>query len=274
MNTLVAYHNDQSIKDAILLQLQAHYDADQIIKGLYWEDGKGCAVGCTVHSSNHMDYEKLFGIPSALARLEDVIFEGSPNDIAKDWPIRFMTAIQPGMDLSLVSWKFLYWLLTDVSINPGINHPRVKPAVAQAAQVILAISKGEMPDIKAARSAALAADAAKAAWAARSAMQAAAWSVAGAARLAESAAAAWSAARSASWSANSAVAEAEARSAAWSAEWSEKLARSVGNAAGWAASARPAEAAKLAAYARMAAMLIELIKAAPRANVTTQETET
>jgi len=150
---LIAYHNDQSIKNAVLLQLQAHYDADEIVKGQYWEEGKGCAVGCAIHSNNHMDYEKLFGIHVTLARLEDTIFEGLRHDIAKEWPIRFMTAIQPGMDLSLVSWKFLYWMLTDEEVNPGINHPLVKDAVAQAAQVICSISKGDMPNIETAESA-------------------------------------------------------------------------------------------------------------------------
>ena len=168
--TLIAYHNDQANKDAIIQQLVEHRDADQIIKGRYWEHGKGCAVGCTVHSSNHMDYEKLFGIPVALARLEDTIFEGLPNDVAKEWPIRFMTAIQPGKDLSLVSWKFLHWILTDETVNPGISHPLVKDAVAQAAQVICALSKGEPPNIEAAESAE---SAESAAWSAESARSAA-----------------------------------------------------------------------------------------------------
>jgi len=53
MNTLVAYHNNQSIKDAVLLQLQAHYDADQIIKGLYWQEGKGCAVKTIIIAACH-----------------------------------------------------------------------------------------------------------------------------------------------------------------------------------------------------------------------------
>jgi len=235
--TLIAYHNDQSIKDAILLQLQAHYDADQIVKGRYWEDGRGCAVGCTIYSDNYMDYETLFGIPVALAHLEDTSFEGMPNAIAMEWPIRFMKVIQPGQDLSLVSWKFLHWLLTDVSINPGINHPLVKDACAQAAQVILAISNGETPNIKAA----------EAALAARSAE-----------------------ARSA-WSAEAAEA-AEAAQAARSAELAESAGLAV-SARSVARLAAAGKAAESAAYARMADKLIELIEAAPMATVT-QETET
>src|SRR5262245_12955032 len=135
--TMLAYHNRQTDKDAILVQLRAHYEADEIIKGQYWEGGKGCAVGCTIHSGAHVEYEPRFGIPQALARLEDTIFEGLPNGTAKEWPIRFMSAIRPGADLSHVSWQFLHWLLTDEEVNPGINHPLVRDAIKQCADVLV-----------------------------------------------------------------------------------------------------------------------------------------
>jgi len=110
---LLAYHGDDAIKTAIMAQLAGHREADEIVKGHYWEDGKGCAVGCTVHSGNHAEYEPRFGIPQVLARLEDRIFEGLPNDKAKEWPERFMGAIKPGADLSQVWPKFAAWLLVD-----------------------------------------------------------------------------------------------------------------------------------------------------------------
>jgi hypothetical protein len=93
---MLAYHSDDTIKTAILAQLAMHREADQLVKGQYWEDGKGCAVGCTLHSGDHMEYETRFGIPVALARLEDR-------------------------------------LLTDETINLGINHPLVKDAIRQCA---------------------------------------------------------------------------------------------------------------------------------------------
>src|SRR6201986_1912331 len=120
--TLIAYHGNPKEKSAILAQLRRHAEADEIVKGQYWEDGKGCAVGCTIHGSDHALYEPKFGIPQMLARLEDTIFEGLPNSDAQQWPIAFMKAIKPGADLSLVGWKFLHWLLTDETVNPDINH--------------------------------------------------------------------------------------------------------------------------------------------------------
>ena len=44
MNKLLSFHNDPKIKEKYLERVKAHQEADQIIKGLYWEDGKGCAM--------------------------------------------------------------------------------------------------------------------------------------------------------------------------------------------------------------------------------------
>src|ERR1700760_699343 len=108
-----AFHGKQEIKDEYLARVRLHRETDQIIKGKYWEDGKGCAVGCTIHSSNHAAYEKELGIPKVLARLEDGIFEGMENSKAMYWPEEFLNAIPVGADLSLVWPKFAFWLFVD-----------------------------------------------------------------------------------------------------------------------------------------------------------------
>lgn len=97
-----AFHNDPEIKEKFLKRLRAHYEADEIVKGTYWENGKGCAVGCTIHGNDHSKYEEELGIPIILARLEDRIFEGMPNAESKEWPIKFIESINVGSDLSKV----------------------------------------------------------------------------------------------------------------------------------------------------------------------------
>ena len=184
-----AYQNSHEIKDQMLAIIAAHAEADKIIKGRYWGDGKGCAVGCTLESwrqvrslsrinhENHEIYDEIYGPGGQMiGRLEDRIFEGLPNDKAIVWPGRFAKAIQPGADLSRVGWKFLHWLLTDEKVNPGINGPLVKGAVKQCADVLVPLTKGLPVDESAAESAAESAESAarSAAWSARSA----AWSAA------------------------------------------------------------------------------------------------
>jgi hypothetical protein len=107
---MLAFHNDPGVKAHYLARVHAHAAADEIIHGQYWERGKGCAVGCTIHSSAHKNYETELGIPIMLARLEDRLFEGMTNGKSKEFPARFLEVIQPGADLSRVGWQFLHWL--------------------------------------------------------------------------------------------------------------------------------------------------------------------
>ena len=108
-----AFHNNPAIKRKYLARVRRHRAADQLVKGKYWENGKGCAVGCTIHGSDHVAYEAELGIPRELAYLEDQVFENLPNALAQVWPARFLAACPVGADLSLVWPAFAVWLLTD-----------------------------------------------------------------------------------------------------------------------------------------------------------------
>ncbi|HZQ08652.1 MAG TPA: hypothetical protein VFD70_18870, partial [Anaerolineae bacterium] len=113
MDTLVAYHGDPEVKEKYLARVRAHRAADQIIHGAYWQGGKGCAVGCTIHGDDHSAYERELGIPRIIAKLEDRIFEGMSNSASLMFPERFLDAIPVGADLSMVWYKFAHWLLVD-----------------------------------------------------------------------------------------------------------------------------------------------------------------
>lgn len=115
MTKLLAFHNDPAVKAHYLARVTAHEEADEIIRGTYWERGKGCAVGCTIHNPHggHAAYETELGVPQVLARLEDRIFEGMQSGDSKTFPRRFLSAIPVGADLSLVWPRFAVWLLVD-----------------------------------------------------------------------------------------------------------------------------------------------------------------
>ena len=100
--TLLTFHNDPALKASVLAQLAAHREADEFIQGTYWEDGKGCAVGCLTHDPDggHEQYPDRWGIPEWLAHLEDRVFEGLPADQARLWPERFMSAIPVGVEVT------------------------------------------------------------------------------------------------------------------------------------------------------------------------------
>ena len=108
-----AFHGDPAIKAKYLDRVRMHAAADEIIKDKYWENGKGCAVGCTIHSSVHEKYQDLLGIPVSLALLEDLIFENLPNAEAKLFPSQFLEAIPVGADLKTTSFRFSAFLLNE-----------------------------------------------------------------------------------------------------------------------------------------------------------------
>ena len=108
---------NQKTKDKYIKRVKAHQKADEIIKGIYWQDGKGCAVGCTIEGSDHLKYESELGIPEEIAYLEDTIFENLPNKIAKEFPLKFLQAVPVNADLSHVIAKFVIWQFEDEKVG-------------------------------------------------------------------------------------------------------------------------------------------------------------
>jgi len=104
---------NQETKDKYIARVKEHQKADQIIKGQYWENGKGCAVGCTIEGSDHSKYETELGIPKEIAYLEDTLFENLPNELAMTFPLRFLEAVPINADLSKVIAKFVIWQFED-----------------------------------------------------------------------------------------------------------------------------------------------------------------
>ena len=225
---LVAYHGDPTIKEKYLARVEAHRLADDILQRYgYWKDGKGCAVGCTLHSDEHDDYESVLGIPEPIAQLEDVIFEGLPVELARAWPSRFLTVIPVGADLSQVPDRFCFWLLTSPDMQlDELAEPDGKLAITRVVDLYrrrLDCDKPTATEWAAARTAA--SDATKAAALAAAltttsdaARSAASYAASVAARVAVSTAvndagnaAAWAAA----WAAGSIVGGIASRAAAW-----------------------------------------------------------
>jgi hypothetical protein len=240
-----AFHNDPQLKQDLLAEVAKHRLADSIIKGTYGEFGgsqfKGCAVGCSLKSyanikgielstSNHGLYEEHFGIPRILARLEDRIFEGLPDDLAQTWPERFFNAIKPGADLTKVWPKFAIWLLIDAEhgVIKYASRPDCRSAIQRVAELYqsngtkeefraaaaAAYAAAAAADAAAAAAAAYAADAADAAYAAADAAAAAAYAAADAADAAYAAADAADAAAAAAAATDAAYAAADAADAA------------------------------------------------------------
>jgi hypothetical protein len=221
---LISYKNDPILKKRFVAEIEKHRKADAIMQGTYGKENgkwKGCAVSCSLRSldilegkelktvyDSHRDYESKLGIPEWLARLEDTIFEGLPEEDAMKWPTQFAKAVPVGVNLEPVRWKFCAYLMKE-NINRVLGlknlNDELKKQVVDAIRGVLnvheeAIRTGEWDE--------LAADSAwSSAWLARSAADSAAWSAVWPKKwVARSAAdSAWSSAWSSAWLAMSAA---------------------------------------------------------------------
>ena len=129
-NGLTAYHSDPAVKLKYVSRMSAHQEADELVRGTYWNDGKGCAIGCTVHSADHDKYETELGMPEWLARLEDGIFEGMSVAASRQFPLDLLSAIPVGF----AKWDNLYhgfcaYVLRDICKFDKTKHPDVAAAV-------------------------------------------------------------------------------------------------------------------------------------------------
>src|ERR1051325_7612977 len=176
VKTKLTFNGDSAVKDKYLARLRAHAAADEIIKGVYWEKGKGCAVGCTIHSDHHFAYEEEI-CPAWLAFLEDHIFENLPNKDAKEWPIQFIEAIPIGVPFDkfeAVKRRFLAWVLIDETdgLFSKVEDAEIKPLIGTIGRLLSLETERPLNEGEVAEGA-RAARAARAAWAARDAR--AAW---------------------------------------------------------------------------------------------------
>ena len=167
----LAFHNDPALAELVRGQVATHAAADEIVKGVYWQNGKGCFIGCIAHSSDPARVEELTGFPVMLTKLAESIFEGLPNEQAKAFLPRAMNAPKVGASLDLVGWKFLHWLVEDVLREHGTDdvlreHGTDDVRAACAAALAVLADKAEGREVTAADAAARAADAARAAYAA------------------------------------------------------------------------------------------------------------
>jgi len=142
---MTAFHGDPAIKEKYLARIAKHREMDELQRGLTGQDGRGCAVWCTLNKYEHAAYETELGIPRAIARLEDELFESLPLDVAMEWPQRFLAAIRPGADLSLVIAKFFVWLLVDPAdgVLKFAKPPKSRAAIEQIAALYTRKANGK-----------------------------------------------------------------------------------------------------------------------------------
>ena len=95
-------------------EVAAHISADALVRGSYWKPienavgGQGCFISCLTHSSDPTPALERFGLPVAVLRIAENIFEDLPDDEAAAFFAALPDAVgRDGKDLSRVQWGFL-----------------------------------------------------------------------------------------------------------------------------------------------------------------------
>ena len=95
-------------------EVAAHIKADALVRGSYWKPsknavgGKGCFISCLTHSSDPTPASTQFGLPVAVLRIAENIFEALPDHEGKAFFAALPDAVgRDGRDLSRVVWAFL-----------------------------------------------------------------------------------------------------------------------------------------------------------------------
>ena len=96
--------------DILRAEVDAHIKADALMRSTYWDvsKGKGCFIGCLTHSSDPAPAFERFGLPVAVLRIAENIFEALPDEEGRAFFAALPDAVGcDGKDLSLVHWAFL-----------------------------------------------------------------------------------------------------------------------------------------------------------------------
>lgn len=90
----------QEIKDKYIERALMHSEADDFVKEIYLEDGKGSAIACLSHDKNnpHKTLSRELSTPEWVFHVVDVIFEGLGIDDYKQWTVDFVKSIPVGIN--------------------------------------------------------------------------------------------------------------------------------------------------------------------------------
>jgi len=110
---MLTFFNDPQLKAALLARLEGHRLADEIVQHDYWQNSKGCLIGCAIHGNNALKFEHEFGLSVYVARLGEYFFETFPLDKAKTLPVEIIESVPVGVDSSVVWPRFWHWQVTD-----------------------------------------------------------------------------------------------------------------------------------------------------------------
>lgn len=150
---MLTFPDPRVTKELLVADMIAHAEADRLLAGTYAEDDdddgfRGCAVGCSIYTINRLtgtdcDYgdhaalAQAIGVPEALLRLQDSVFEGLAQAQRKKWPESFYRAIPEGADLRPALNRILVRMLREIALpTVTVDKWGIRPAIEGVCRAI------------------------------------------------------------------------------------------------------------------------------------------
>jgi len=117
-------------------EVAAHIKADALVRGTYWKPsenavgGQGCFISCLTHSNDPTPAFERFGLPVAVLRIAENIFEALPAAEGMAFFAALPDAVgRDGKDLSRVHWGFLAAELRAMPQAPDAAQAAIDPVI-------------------------------------------------------------------------------------------------------------------------------------------------
>ncbi|EPN6935933.1 co-chaperone YbbN [Klebsiella variicola] len=109
-----AFYHDPSLYQFLAQRLREHAEAAEIKVSFqpFWADGQGTTAAALAHHEHPAVFERITGIPAALASMLDVLAFTTPQQVEA-----LLAVLVPGRDLGLVPLSWLHGLLSDASLG-------------------------------------------------------------------------------------------------------------------------------------------------------------
>lgn len=121
-------------------KMKADIEAERLVSGVVTEgEGKtlrGCWISCVLGEYDHKKMADKMKWPLALVRISENVFEGLGDmQLEQSFAVEVLSAPKPNADMSLVHWKFLHWMVSDMLEKHADE--KVKKACLPALKVLL-----------------------------------------------------------------------------------------------------------------------------------------
>lgn len=109
-----AFNGDKNVKEQVLQQIEQAIRSQKINRRTSLID----ALGLIDRSAFSMVFSEVadkLQIPVVLLHMQDAIFDGLSAGRAQNWYRELLSAIEPGADLTVATWKFAVWMENEVA---------------------------------------------------------------------------------------------------------------------------------------------------------------